>query len=43
MAISPDLVEFVKESLGRGIARSDIEDALTGAGWPREAEADPET
>ncbi len=36
MALSPDLVEFVKESLGRGIARSDIEDALIGAGWPRD-------
>ena len=36
MALNPDLVEFVKESLGRGIARSDIEDALIGAGWPRD-------
>ena len=36
MALSPDLVEFVKESLGRGIARPDIEDALRRAGWPRD-------
>lgn len=34
MALSPDLIEFVKEGLGRGIARADIEDALIRAGWP---------
>jgi len=36
MALSPDLVEFVKESLGRGIARPAIEDTLIRAGWPRD-------
>ncbi len=36
MALSPDLVEFVKESLRRRIARSDIEDTLIRAGWPRD-------
>ena len=34
MALSPDLVAFVKESLARGIPRADIETALTRAGWP---------
>ena len=36
MALNPDLVGFVQASLRRGIARSDIETALVGAGWPPE-------
>ena len=34
MALNPDLVGFVKESLERGVSRTDIETALVGAGWP---------
>ncbi len=34
MALNPDLVGFVKESLERGVLRSDIEQTLVGAGWP---------
>jgi Domain of unknown function (DUF5671) len=34
MALSPDLVGFVKESLNRGLGRADIEQVLLRAGWP---------
>ena len=34
MALSPDLVGFVRESLERGVSRPDIEAALIRAGWP---------
>ena len=34
MALNPDLVGFVKESLQRGVSRPDIEEALIRAGWP---------
>jgi hypothetical protein len=34
MALSESLLQFVKESLGRGIERDQIEDALLRAGWP---------
>ena len=34
MALNPDLVGFVKESLERGVSRPDIEKALIRAGWP---------
>ena len=34
MALNPDLIGFVKESLQRGLSRSDIEEALIRAGWP---------
>lgn len=34
MALSPDLIGFVKESLERGVSRPDIEAALIRAGWP---------
>lgn len=34
MALSPDLVGFVRQSLAGGVARPDIEDALVRAGWP---------
>ena len=36
MALNPDLVGFVKQSLERGVSRPDIEAALVGAGWPPE-------
>ena len=36
MALSPDLVDFVKEGLGRGLSRSLIEDILIRAGWPKD-------
>lgn len=32
--LSPDLVGFVKEGLGRGLSRGEIEDILARAGWP---------
>ena len=32
--LSPDLVSFVKEGLGRGLSRGEIEDILVRAGWP---------
>ena len=32
MVLTPNLVDFVRESLGRGIARPDIEEALIRAG-----------
>jgi hypothetical protein len=34
MALSPDLVGFVKESLNRGVRRADVEQVLLRAGWP---------
>jgi hypothetical protein len=36
VALSPELVGFVKEGLQRGIARDDIAGALKSAGWPPE-------
>ena len=32
--VSPELVSFVREGLGRGLSRERIEDLLTRAGWP---------
>ena len=34
MALSPELVGFVREGLDRGLAREQIADILTRAGWP---------
>ena len=34
MALSPELVGFVKEGLDRGLPREQITDILTRAGWP---------
>lgn len=34
MATNDDLTAFVKDALGRGLARTQIEDALRQAGWP---------
>ncbi len=34
VVLSPELVSFVKEALGRGLSRGEIEDVLTQAGWP---------
>ena len=34
MALNPDLIGFVRESLARGVSRPDIEAALIRAGWP---------
>ncbi len=34
MALSLDLVDFVRESLRRDLARTDVEAALLDAGWP---------
>ena len=34
MALNPDLIGFVRESLARGVSRPDIEAALVRAGWP---------
>lgn len=34
MALSESLLQFVKESLGRGLTREQITDALQSAGWP---------
>ena len=34
MAVSEELVRFVREALGRGMPRADIDGVLTGAGWP---------
>lgn len=36
MATNDDLTAFVKEALGRGLPRTQIEDALRQAGWPPE-------
>src|ERR1051325_8350145 len=36
MALSADLVDFVKESLHRGVPRADVEQVLLRAGWPAE-------
>src|ERR1043166_5158644 len=36
MALNPDLVGFVKDSLARGLARDRIERALLESGWPAE-------
>jgi hypothetical protein len=36
MAISDDLIAFVKEALARGLSKADIERALASAGWPQE-------
>ena len=36
MALSPDLIGFVKESLHRGLPRADVEQVLLRAGWPAE-------
>ena len=33
MAIDDDLIAFVREALGRGVPRADIQAALTRAGW----------
>ena len=35
MALNPELIGFVRESLARGVARPDVEEALIRAGWPR--------
>ena len=32
--LSPDLVGFVKEGLGRGLSRGELENILLSAGWP---------
>ncbi len=34
MALSPELVGFVREGLDRGLPREQISDILIGAGWP---------
>jgi hypothetical protein len=34
MALSQDLMAFVKDALQRGLSRAEIEDALLRAGWP---------
>lgn len=39
MALNPDLVDFVRKSLERGVSRPDIEAALVGAGWPADQAA----
>jgi hypothetical protein len=36
MALSAELIGFVKESLQRGLPRADVEQALLRAGWPAE-------
>jgi hypothetical protein len=36
MALSAELIGFVKESLIRGLPRADVEQVLLRAGWPRE-------
>ena len=36
MAVSPELIDFVKEGLQRGIPRAQLDDALRRAGWDRE-------
>ena len=36
MALSRELVAFVKESLQRGLPRGQVEDALARVGWPRD-------
>ena len=35
MALNPELIGFVRESLARGVSRPDVEEALIRAGWPR--------
>ncbi len=34
MAVSDELMAFVKEALARRLPRADIQEALVGAGWP---------
>lgn len=34
MALSPELVGFVRDSLARGLPRQEVEQALLRAGWP---------
>jgi hypothetical protein len=36
MAVSEDLIGFVRDALGRGLTRSHIEELLLRAGWPAE-------
>ena len=36
MAVSDELIAFVKEALARGLPKADIERALGSAGWPQE-------
>ena len=36
MAVSDDLVGFVRDALARGLFRPQVEDALRQAGWNRE-------
>lgn len=36
MALSAELIGFVKESLHRGLSRADVEQVLLRAGWPAE-------
>jgi hypothetical protein len=36
MAISDELIAFVKEAMARGLPKAEIERALAGAGWPQE-------
>jgi hypothetical protein len=36
MALSAELIAFVKESLHRGLSRADVEQVLLRAGWPAE-------
>jgi hypothetical protein len=36
MALSPELIGFVKDSLHRGVPRTDVERVLVRAGWPPE-------
>jgi hypothetical protein len=36
MALSAELIEFIKEGLQRGIPRTELDDALRRAGWDRE-------
>jgi hypothetical protein len=36
MAISDELIAFVKDALARGLPKADIERALANAGWPQE-------
>ena len=36
MAVSPELIDFVKEGLQRGIPKAQLDDALRRAGWDRE-------
>ena len=36
MAIPETLLQFIKDALGRGIPRNEVETALIAAGWERE-------